>query len=129
MIAFDEIASDETSIKEWATLFSGKLFAMLVVYADESGTGGIPKSGKEPAPGVYGYLATPEIWEQFRIAWKSTLKNHDAEYFHFRELDPNFQKKNPENPFSKWDNDRKDDFIYDMAFMLCHVRQRTCLLP
>lgn len=116
MIRPDAELHGETSFREWASLFSGKLFAMIVVYADETGTGGIPKSGKEPAPGVCGYLATPEAWEQFRPTWKSMLKKHDAEYFHFRELDPNFQKKHPENPFSTWDKNRKDDFIYDMAF-------------
>ncbi len=118
MIRPDAKLHGKSSFREWASLFSGRLFAMIACYADESGTGGIPKSGKEPAPSVCGYLATPETWDQFRIEWKSTVKKHGAEYFHFRELDPNFQKKNPENPFSKWDNDRKDDFIYDMAFML-----------
>jgi hypothetical protein len=71
----------------------------------------------EPAPGIYGYVETPEKWEQFRLRWSDMLKKHGAEYFHFCELDPNFQKKHPENPFSTWDSDRKDDFIYDMAFV------------
>ncbi len=45
------------------------------------------------------------------------LDNHGATYFHFCELNPDFQKKNPDNPFSKWDNEQKDNFIYDMAFV------------
>jgi len=118
MIRPDAELRGKSSFREWASLFSGKLFAMLVVYADESGTGGIPKSGKEPAPGVCGYLATPEIWEQFRIAWKLKLAEYKADYFHFRELDPYFQKKHPHNPFSKWDKYRRDDFIYGMVFMV-----------
>ncbi|HEV7924001.1 MAG TPA: hypothetical protein VGR14_01515 [Verrucomicrobiae bacterium] len=90
---------------------------MIAVYADETGTGGIPKSGKEPAPGVYGYLATPEYWDQFRLKWQAMLDNHGAPYFHFRELNPDFQKQNPDNYFSKWDEERKDNFIHDMAFL------------
>jgi hypothetical protein len=107
----------ERQFKEWASLFSGKLFAMVVVYADETGTGGIPKSGEEPAPGIYGFLATPEEWDKFRLRWTKMLDEHGAKYFHFRELNPSFQKKHPDNPFSSWDEVRKDNFIYDMAFV------------
>ena len=46
---------------------------MLEVYADETGTGGVPKSGKEPAPGLYGFLATVEMWGRFRKEWRSAL--------------------------------------------------------
>jgi hypothetical protein len=70
---------------------------MIAVYADETGTGGIPKSGKEPAPGIYGYLVTPEHWEQFRLRWKATLDKHAAPYFHFCELNRDFQNQNPGN--------------------------------
>ncbi len=101
----------------WASLFTGKLFAMIVVYADETGTGGIPKSGEEPAPGLYGYLETPAAWDAFRIKWNTMLKKHDAPHFHFRELDPNYRKQHPESVFASWDNERKDNFIYDMAFV------------
>jgi hypothetical protein len=118
------IAANERPIKkwaseyqEWASLFSGKLFAMIAAYSDETGTGGIPKSGKEPAPGVYGFLATPEYWEQFRLKWKAMLDTHGAPYFHFCELNPEFQRQNPDNVFSKWDDERKDNFIHDMAFV------------
>jgi hypothetical protein len=90
---------------------------MLEVYADETGTGGIPKTGEEPAPGVYGFLATPVEWDKFRLRWTAMLQNHGAKYFHFRELDRSFQKQNPDNPFSSWDDSRKDNFIYDMAFV------------
>lgn len=117
MIRPDAKLHGKSSFREWASLFSGKYFAMIACYADETGTGGIPKAGKEPAPGFYGFLATPADWEDFRLNWDSMLKKHDAPYFHFRELDPNFQKKNPGNHFSTWNKDRKDDFIYDMAFV------------
>jgi hypothetical protein len=72
MIRSDAEPHGKSSFREWASLFSGKYFAMIVVYADETGTGKV-LSGKEPAPGVYGYLATPEMWETFRNEWKSAL--------------------------------------------------------
>jgi hypothetical protein len=115
MIRPDAELHGKISFREWASLFSGKYFAMIVVYADETGTGGIPKSGKEPAPGVCGYLATPEMWEQFRILWQSTLEKNEADYFHFRELDKSERLKDGTHYFG-WDDFEVDDFIYDMAF-------------
>jgi hypothetical protein len=99
---------------EWASLFSGKYFAMIVVYADETGTGGLQHGGKEPAPGVYGFLATCEMWERFRIDWKSVLDRHGAPYFHFRELNTAGRKKKT-SPYHGWDDQKADNFIYDMA--------------
>lgn len=98
----------------WNALFSGKLFAMLVVYSDETGTGGIPKTGEEPAPGVYGWLATPEMWEDFRDKWKAGLALFDVPYFHFSELNPNVRQTKG-HPYSRLDRNRVDDFIYEMA--------------
>lgn len=106
----------ESKFLEWASLFLGKYFAMVVVYADETGTGGIPKSGDEPSPGVYGYIATPEEWEKFRVRWKAMLAEHDAKYFHFRELNKSERQKT-DNPYHDWDDQEVDDFIYDMAFV------------
>jgi hypothetical protein len=109
------VPDEQTSIREWASLFSGKLFAMIVVYADETGTGGIPKSRKEPAPGVCGYLARIEEWEAFRTRWKSSLKAHKAEFFHFRDLNKSERQK-AGTPYFGWSDSEVDDFIYDMAF-------------
>jgi hypothetical protein len=87
---------------------------MIVAFADESGTGGIPANKKEPAPGVCGLLASEELWESFRIHWKAALDHHNAPYFHFRKLDRS-NRKDPKNRFHEWSDDRVDDFIYDMA--------------
>lgn len=106
----------ESKFLEWASLFSGKYFAMLAVYADETGTGGIPKTGEEPAPGVYGFITTPEKWDEFRIKWKSSLDQFKAPYFHFRLLHPN-QRKKEKNPYHGWSNETVDDFIYEMAIV------------
>ena len=38
MMLADAELHGKTSFREWASLFSGKYFAMIVVYADESGT-------------------------------------------------------------------------------------------
>jgi hypothetical protein len=118
MIAFHErsMSKRDSEFQEWASLFSGKLFAMLVVYADETGTHGLKKGGKEPAPGVYGFIATPQYWEGFRHTWLAALAKHNAPYFHFRELNKSERSK-PGNPYYGWDDDMADDFIYDMALV------------
>jgi hypothetical protein len=89
---------------------------MIAVYADETGTGGVPKSGKEPSPGMYGFLATPEMWEIFRKDWKAKLDEYCIPYFHFRELHPSERTK-PKSPYHGWSNDRVDDFIHEMAIV------------
>jgi hypothetical protein len=101
---------------EWSSLFSGKYFAMLVVYSDETGTGGVPETGEEPAPGVYGFIATPQMWEDFRIKWKAELDRYKVPYFHFRELHPAMRRKE-KNLYFGWSNEHTDDFIHDMAIV------------
>jgi hypothetical protein len=93
-----------------------KVFTMLVVYADETGTGGIARDGKEPAPGVYAFLACAETWDVFRKQWQSGLDFFGVKYFHFRELNPTARKE-PRNPYHGWSNDKVDDFIYHMALI------------
>lgn len=115
MIRPDAELYGKSSFREWASLFSGKYFAMIVVYSDETGTGGL-QNGEEPAPGVYGYLATPEMWDKFRVEWKASLEKHKVPYFHFRKLHPNERKKTS-NPYHLLDKDMVDDFIYDMAII------------
>jgi hypothetical protein len=117
MIRPDAELHGETTFREWASLFSGKYFAMLVLYADETGTHGIKKDGKEPAPGVYGFLATPDIWDKFRVEWRTALSQpkYDVPYFHFRELI--YERGSSKCPYHGWDNDKVDDFIYDMALI------------
>jgi hypothetical protein len=61
---------------------------MIVVYADETGTQGLKKGGKEPAPGVYGFLANLKTWNGFRRVWSKALQEYGVNYFHFRELNP-----------------------------------------
>ena len=86
----------------------------IVVYADESGTHGA--GGKEPAPGVYGFIATVEYWEKFCLEWTALLKSYDVPYFHFRELNKSERAK-PGNPYHGWDHDFTDDFIHDLAMV------------
>jgi hypothetical protein len=89
---------------------------MIVVYADETGTHGLKKGGKEPAPGVYGFMATPKEWEEFRVKWKTKLEQYGAQYFHFKEVNQ-AGRHNPKSPFHGWSDDRADDFIHDMAIV------------
>ena len=108
------ISAENSAMRQWASLFSGKYHAMLVVYTDETGTGGVPDSGEEPAPGVYGFIATPEEWDVFRVKWKAGLDLHKAAYFHFRETRQS-HRQNPKKVYFGWTNEQVDDFIYDMA--------------
>ncbi len=104
------------SAREWSSLFSGKYFAMLVVFADETGTGGIQK-GREPAPGVCGFVATPEMWENFRTSWKTMLKKHkDASVIFILENWVHLSVKSS-NPYHGWDEFEVDDF---------HLRHGDC---
>jgi len=116
MILRNESISNRTELQQWASLFSGKCHAMIVVYADETGTGDVPKSGKEPSPGVYGFLATPDNWEIFRQQWKAMLAKHKACFFHFREATP-AGRKDPKSHYYGWSDDQADNLIYDMAYV------------
>ncbi|MGA2544543.1 MAG: hypothetical protein ABSG78_23585 [Verrucomicrobiota bacterium] len=102
--------------REWASLFSGKLFVQIVVYADETGTQGIQPGGKEPAPGVYGFMDTVDSWGRFRVEWVEALKKHHAPYFHFRELHPKLRSEK-KRQFYGWSDQMVDDFIHDMAIV------------
>jgi len=55
MIVTDEL-NNGTAFVEWASLFSGGLFMMLVVYADESGTHGT-SNGREAIPIISGWIS------------------------------------------------------------------------
>jgi hypothetical protein len=89
---------------------------MIAVYADETGTHGI-QNNIEPAPGIFGFLATQKEWEQFRIKWKTELQKHTAPHFHYRELNNRERSKNKNSPFYGWDDKKTEDFIYDMAII------------
>ncbi|MGO8700856.1 MAG: DUF3800 domain-containing protein [Limisphaerales bacterium] len=89
---------------------------MLVVYADETGTQGLKKGGREPAPGIYGFIETPLYWEGFRHRWLDALAEHGVKYFHFRELNKSERLK-PGAHYCGWKDDEVDDFIYDMAIV------------
>ncbi len=88
MIRPDAELYSETSFREWASLFSGKFFVMIVVYADESGTHdpfGLQDGSQYPIIG--GFAARKSTWDKFSIAWKAILKKYDdVPYFHGREL-------------------------------------------
>src|SRR5207249_3776059 len=90
MIACERSTARDAGLRfaEWASLFSEKCFVMIVVYADETGTQGLKPDGKEPAPGVYGFVATRKRWQKFCEVWTSALGKYKVSYFHFRELHP-----------------------------------------
>jgi len=54
-----------------------RLFAMLTVYLDESGT-----DGKSPIVMGGGYLSTVKRWEEFAIDWDKFVKEEGLAYYH-----------------------------------------------
>jgi hypothetical protein len=115
MIAVNEL-NGESSFREWASLFSGKYFAMIAIYADETGTHGLVPGGKEPAPGIYGFMASPEEWETFRKKWSAVLKKYNAPYFHFR--DTLWQQRTKSKcPYYGWSETSVQNFIHDLAIV------------
>jgi hypothetical protein len=97
--------------KAWLDIFSEGLLVILRVYADESILG----HSALPVKTLGGFVAPPEDWGRFAKGWNSVLKKHDAPYFHFREfVDRRNQYKIKGNPFLKWDDSRREDFLDDL---------------
>lgn len=109
--------------QEWASLFSGKLFVKIVIYADESGTH--DPTGKQIAsdvPVVGGYMAPRNKWPQFCDDWKAVLDKHKVSYFHYSEwrdaLSAVQQKRPPKkknNPYSRLHEYQLYELLYDLA--------------
>jgi len=102
--------------REWASLFSGKLFVMLVAYADESETAGFGAFG--------GYVASVDQWSQFTSEWQRILNEYDASFFHFREwamASAVVRKKRAANssfykgPYCGWKLKKLDSFLLELG--------------
>lgn len=89
----------------------------LVLYADESGTHGHSNKGREPAPCICGFIASADYWPKFCEDWKLVLSKHRAPYFHFREFTAELRKK-PKSLFFGWSNERVDNLMYDLGFII-----------
>jgi len=127
MIRLDAELYGETSFKEWASLFSGKYFVMIVIYADESGTH--DPNGKltgSAYPIIAGFAARKSVWDKFCVGWKAVLDKYDAPYYHGRELTTarvavlENRKENKElskNPYyiRKWDFKKIESFRKSLA--------------
>lgn len=71
---------------EWASLFSGRLFVKIVVYADESGTHDPTGAKKGSREGIIGGIAAiREDWTVFCREWRRVLNDYSVLYFHFYE--------------------------------------------
>jgi hypothetical protein len=117
---------------EWAALFSGKLFVMLVAYADESGTE--DRTGKIAKVAVVGgYVALSEEWTRFCGEWQTILSKYQAPYFHFREwavASAIVRRKRTEfsafqkNPYRGWDLKTLDSFVLELALVAGRGKRR-----
>jgi len=107
---------------EWASLFSGKIFVTLTVYADESGTHDPTGNlrGSE-APVFGGFMDTFDRWQIFRTHWESVLDKYKVPYFHYREFAPVLKTRNdPKSPYYGWDDRKRDEFIFELAAVAGH---------
>jgi len=106
------IASRDEYFREWLRTFPEELFVILRVYADESFT--------DKALTLCGFMESPEYWDRFSNRWKAVLRKHAAPYFHFREFaDKKNRWKIPGNPYLDWSEKDRDDFLNDLAIVLC----------
>ena len=109
MIHSDAELHGKSSFREWASLFSERLFVMIQVYADESEHGGATLIG--------GYIATTEYWSKFCRDWQKILNDFNAPYFHFREFAEKNHKNCKATPYDDWSERKKDKFLYELAFL------------
>ena len=122
--AVQRLPADERAFRQWFSLFGGEILVNLVIYADESGTHG-GKTGAQPnseVATVAGYAGKADSWVKFRRDWKSVLKKHHADYFHYSPL--RYALKAAErgrsvsqkgNPYRGWSKNRAEGFLVDCA--------------
>jgi len=120
------IKANEAAIKfdEWASCFDGGIFAMLKLYADESGT----HDGAEVTI-LGGVMESADYWREFCREWSGVLNNYDApfnkpphekvRYFHFREFRPAANTK-PGDSYYDWSPVKRRNFLYSLAMVLGH---------
>ena len=116
--------------KEWASLFSGKLFVKVVAYVDESGTHDI--TGASPGSGevvIAGLVARPNEWEKFCDEWRGVLNKYAVDYFHFKEWTAAYLVKNGtikpfkdfrKNPYQRLECSDLDSFVLELAEIAGH---------
>jgi hypothetical protein len=89
---------------------------ILKVYVDESL---IYSKGRPELIVVAGYVGLKEVWEKlFSLKWSAALSKHNAPHFHFREFNAKANFTNPESPYCNWDDERRDNFFYDLALAI-----------
>jgi len=112
------------SLRGCSQLFHGKVFAMLALYADESGTH--DPSGQiqgSQFPVVGGLVAPVEIWAQFSGRWQEELNRHGAPFFHFSEwvsasgvaAGKSAPSSYSKSPYNGWGADRLDALLFGLA--------------
>lgn len=112
----EEIAA--YTFKEWASNFSEGLFVMLKLFADESGRIHPDDAAKgDQSPVICAYIDTPQNWDIFIKKWQKTLKDHTANYFHFREFATPELCNKPGNAYYGWSKKKRHKFLYDLAYL------------
>jgi hypothetical protein len=103
---------------DWLAAFPYTILVMLNVFADESG---FHDNGYGASVLVVsGYIASAEYWSKFSIEWEKTLIGYDVHCpFHFSQFTDTKRSDsrltNPDNPYFGWDDERLDNYLYDLA--------------
>jgi hypothetical protein len=100
---------------EWAACFREGVFMMLQVFFDETAKS---KGGKDEFIAIGGCVALKDDWVGVQNGWQAVLKKYDVKSFHFREFNAKASKTNPESNYYQWDDQRREDFFYDLAMVM-----------
>jgi len=101
--------------KEWASLFSEKLFVIIKFYVDESAS--YDKDGKMVFFAVGGFASLQENWIKFATQWRAVLDKHKIKNFHFREFNAKANYSDPQSQYYKMNLQDRDDLFYDLAMV------------
>jgi hypothetical protein len=99
---------------EWASNISDGVFAMLKLYADESG---VHDDAEVTVLG--GVMDKREYWEEFCREWGAVLNNYKVRHFHFREFRQSANTK-PTDTYYAWPLSKRRDFLYSLSMVLGH---------
>lgn len=108
-----------TTLQEWALGLHWKpnklIGFMLYGYCDESGEHASRKEGGSLIKMSLGACLAPlEMWRDFERQWADALAAENVDCFHAKDFWPRKASLNSKSVYYKWDDDRKDKFIYSL---------------
>jgi hypothetical protein len=114
MICHREWSKQQEAGNEFVELAShspARLFVILQIFADESGTH--HPQGDKPGsevPVIAGYMGWLDDWKTFCPAWKTVLKRYDVPNFHAKDFERRWK-----HPYDLWSDHKAECFKYALA--------------